>query len=242
MRILVADDNPTNQKMVELCLRAEGMEVQSFEQGREARDYLRDNAVDVLLCDASLPEVDGYELCLLAKSRDAQTPVILMISRFGRFDEERARQSGCDLKLAKPFSATELIEAIQGLVAARSSASNGKPPLLFRLPLPRGPQPVVFSLGRGQCRFRSGRLERRLPVQPPPRRTDDHGEASAEVPEAPALSSPSQPESEADRSAAATGEDRAARPPSSDRMERVMERVVSKLPDLIRSVLDEERN
>jgi CheY-like chemotaxis protein len=117
--LLLADDSPTVQKVVQLTFADEGMQVVTASGGEEALARLAEAVPDVLLAAVHMPAPNGYELCARVK-RDARTshvPVLLLVGKFEDFDEAEARRAGADGVLTKqPFqSIRELVSKVGGL-------------------------------------------------------------------------------------------------------------------------------
>ena len=123
-KLLLADDSITIQKVVALTFADEGVEVVSVSNGRDAIDRLADFLPDVVLADAVMPQMNGYELCDYIKHDEdlKHIPVMLLVGSFEPFDETEARRVGADDTLTKPFlSIRRLIEKVGTLVAGRTA-------------------------------------------------------------------------------------------------------------------------
>ncbi|OHB34202.1 MAG: hypothetical protein A2882_05125 [Phenylobacterium sp. RIFCSPHIGHO2_01_FULL_70_10] len=117
LRVLVADDNPTNRRVVELMLDAAGAEVVSVENGAEALDALRADAFDLVLMDLRMPVMDGFEAIRAIRQREAQRPdgrlpIIVLSANSAPEDREASAEAGADRHIAKPIRAETLFGAI----------------------------------------------------------------------------------------------------------------------------------
>lgn len=135
-RILLADPSPNAQRIGERILREEGFEVVTLTDGDSVIERLADVDPDLILVEASLPLRDGYSICQFVRSdpKYAPTRVVLTAGALATIDEERARRSGVDATLRKPFEASVLRETLLPLIefarrarAARQPAS--RPPV-----------------------------------------------------------------------------------------------------------------
>ena len=122
LRILLADDHPTNRKVVELILAPLGVELAIAENGEQAVDLYRAQAFDVVLMDMQMPVMDGLTAtrrirAFETEQRADRTPVIMLTANALPEHVRAAHDAGADEHLAKPFSAPELI----GLLAALTS-------------------------------------------------------------------------------------------------------------------------
>ena len=126
-KLLLADDSAAVQKVVELTFADEGMEVFSVGDGQSALDRLEHLTPDVVLADAFMPGLSGYELCRSMKDdqRWAQIPVMLLVSSFAPFDEAEAQRAGADDIITKPFqSIRQLVSRVDSLLSDRPPAAG----------------------------------------------------------------------------------------------------------------------
>ena len=114
LRILVVDDSSTIRRSAESMLTAEGYEVVTAENGFEALSKVARHNPDLIFVDIMMPRLDGYQTCAIIKN-NAQyrsTPVVMLTSKDGLFDQARGRVVGSDLYLTKPFTKEELLAAV----------------------------------------------------------------------------------------------------------------------------------
>jgi PAS domain S-box-containing protein len=120
LRILVAEDNELNQKVVQHFLGREGHSVQIARDGREALAALEQGGFDLLLLDVHMPELDGFCVVEAVRRREEATgrhlPVIALTARSMKGDRERCLEAGMDDYLSKPVRRAELLAAIQRVV------------------------------------------------------------------------------------------------------------------------------
>ena len=129
-KILLADDSITIQKVIELTFTDEDFELHTVGNGQKAIEEIRTVKPDIVLCDIIMPEKSGYEVCEHIKTSDdlKHIPVLLLTGAFEPFDQERAKQAGCDGFLAKPFEPQTLISKVKELLTAPAQApSPGMP-------------------------------------------------------------------------------------------------------------------
>ena len=123
-RLLLADDSITIQKVVALTFADEGVEVVTANDGQEAIEKLNESPPDIVLADAFMPVLNGYEVCERIKQdpKLKHIPVMLLVGSFEPFDESEARRVGADEILTKPFqSIRRLIDKVGGLVSGKST-------------------------------------------------------------------------------------------------------------------------
>ena len=126
IRLLVADDSVTIQKMVRLAFQDEDVRVEAVSSGDAALDEMPNIRPDIVLADVMMPGYTGYEVCENIRNNPefARTPVILLVGTFEPFDESEASRVRCDGHLTKPFDTSELIEMVHSLVGENSMISN----------------------------------------------------------------------------------------------------------------------
>ena len=127
IKLLLADDSVTVQKVVSLAFSDENVEIESVLNGDVAMDRIRLFAPDIVLADVVMPGCNGYELCERIKNDPAfaDIPVILLVGTFEPFDETEAKRVKCDGHLTKPFDTSELIQTVQSLVREKTKPSKG---------------------------------------------------------------------------------------------------------------------
>jgi twitching motility two-component system response regulator PilG len=115
LRILVVDDSATIRRSAESMLTTEGYDVVTAENGFEALSKVARHNPDLIFVDIMMPRLDGYQTCAIIKNNTQyrSTPVIMLTSKDGLFDQARGRVVGSDLYLTKPFTKEELLAAVQ---------------------------------------------------------------------------------------------------------------------------------
>ena len=117
--LLLADDSPTIQKVISLTFSDQGLEVVTVGDGEQALRQMEESTPDIVLADAVMPVVDGYELCERIKqdARFRHIPVMLLVGTFEPFNEAEARRVGADTVLTKPFqSIRDLVNKVGSLL------------------------------------------------------------------------------------------------------------------------------
>ena len=118
LRILVAEDNVVNQKLITRLLEKRGHEVLLVENGREALDALESSSFDLVLMDVQMPVLDGLETVRLLRKRETGLPfhqrVIALTAHAMKGDLDRCFAAGMDGYLSKPISPQELDLTLQG--------------------------------------------------------------------------------------------------------------------------------
>jgi len=114
-RILVADDDPRNLFAIAAALERQGAFISTAINGRKALEHLATHAVDLLLLDIMMPEMDGYQTlsALRADARLAALPVIVLTAKASPADREKILASGADDFIAKPVNYDQLILSLR---------------------------------------------------------------------------------------------------------------------------------
>lgn len=121
-RVLLAEDEPNIVESLTFLLERAGFSVSVEVDGRRALRAAIETAPDVLVLDVMLPELDGYEILrqLRADPVGRSLPVLMLTAKGQREDRQIALESGADLFMTKPFANSEIIAAVESLVAGRS--------------------------------------------------------------------------------------------------------------------------
>lgn len=136
--LLLADDSITIQKVVGIIFANEDYELVVVDNGNSALEKAREIKPDVMLVDALMPGKSGYEVCEEVR-RDPvlkTIPLLLLVGAFEPFDEEKARLSGADDHITKPFESQSLIDKVKALVVLASSRAPEISPVREEIPSP----------------------------------------------------------------------------------------------------------
>ena len=124
LRVLLAEDHPINQKVVELILAPLGAEIAIVENGADAVEAMRTRAFDVVLMDMQMPIMDGLS-ATRAIRRDEQgrpgrppTPIIMLSANAMSQHRLDALAAGADLHIPKPVTAAALLAGIREVLEA----------------------------------------------------------------------------------------------------------------------------
>jgi twitching motility two-component system response regulator PilG len=116
--IVCIEDTLTVRKAVEAILQQQGYEATAIANPLEALSLVFQLKPDLILCDISMPELDGYELCAMLRKSTAfrQTPIVMLTGRDGFIDRVKARMVGATDYLTKPFGESELLMLVEKYV------------------------------------------------------------------------------------------------------------------------------
>ncbi|AIQ38284.1 MULTISPECIES: response regulator transcription factor [unclassified Paenibacillus] len=115
-KILVADDDPHIRELVEVFLRAEGMdEIYGASDGLEALQILESNNIDLAIIDVMMPNLDGWELCRRMR-QNYDFPILMLTAKGETSQIVKGFELGSDDYLVKPFEPVVLIARVKALL------------------------------------------------------------------------------------------------------------------------------
>ena len=125
-KILVAEDDPNLSWVYQSILEDAGYEAVISQNGIEALDKVHQIFPDLLITDAILPGMDGFELAEAVRGNPAtgQIPIIFISGVAEPADRERAARMGINQYLSKPAQVTELLAAVKTALTSTSSVSE----------------------------------------------------------------------------------------------------------------------
>ncbi|TPV94598.1 MAG: response regulator [Myxococcales bacterium FL481] len=125
LRLLVAEDNPVNRKLVQRGLERAGYHVELVHNGEEAVVAMREGSYDLVLMDCQMPVMDGFQATRAIRAQEGdgpRIPIIALTANASDEDRKTCLASGMNGHLAKPIRFEELYRAIDH---ACGSASDG---------------------------------------------------------------------------------------------------------------------
>ncbi|WP_145188924.1 ATP-binding protein [Pseudomonas sp. URMO17WK12:I11] len=127
-RILLVEDNPVNQSVIEAMLRSLGLEVSVAHDGLQAVEQVSSQSFAAVLMDCRLPQVDGYEATRRIRllPDHADLPIIALTANALQGDRERCMAAGMNDYLSKPFRRNELQRVLQRWLPGRTAATGDK--------------------------------------------------------------------------------------------------------------------
>ena len=145
MRILTIEDDPATVRLIERRLQADGFDVDVTSHAVSAMARLRTTDYDCIVLDVTLPDLDGFSVCLRVRTMGVRAP-ILMISALGDIsDRVRGLDAGADDYVTKPFAASELAARVRALLR-RNGRAAADPLVVADLAL----DPVTRRVSRGK--------------------------------------------------------------------------------------------
>ncbi|GGY39704.1 response regulator transcription factor [Streptomyces tanashiensis] len=122
-RILIAEDDEKQSRLIRIYLEREGNSVQVVADGRSALERVRSVRPDLVVLDVMLPFVDGLDVCRILRSEGSDVPILLLTARSTEEDMLLGLDLGADDYLTKPYSPRELTARVRALL--RRSRATG---------------------------------------------------------------------------------------------------------------------
>jgi len=130
LRVLVAEDNLVNQRLVTRLLEKRGHFVVVAGNGREALEALEKESFDLVLMDVQMPVMDGFEATAAIRKREEgkgiRVPVVALTAHAMKGDREKCLAGGMDGYLTKPIRPQQLDELLEKYLARRAETAEGQ--------------------------------------------------------------------------------------------------------------------
>jgi len=128
LRLLLAEDNPVNQRLAVRVLEKWGHTVVVANNGKKALEASEREPFDLILMDVQMPELSGLEAVALIREREKvsgrRVPILAMTAHALEGDREKCLASGMDNYVSKPIEQRRLFEAVEGCFASSPPASK----------------------------------------------------------------------------------------------------------------------
>ena len=117
-RVLIADDNTANVRILKMRLAADGYDIVTAADGEEALAVAHESAPDLILLDIMMPKIDGIEVCRRLKKEQgpAFTPIILVTAMADAKDIVAGLEAGADEYLTKPVDHAALSARVRSML------------------------------------------------------------------------------------------------------------------------------
>jgi class 3 adenylate cyclase len=121
-RVLIADDNPTNVRILRARLAAEGYDIVTAGDGEEALAVARETRPDLILLDVMMPKLDGLEVCRRLKAMPdfPFTPIIIVTAMTDAKDVVAGLEAGADEYLGKPVDHAALGARVRSMLRIKA--------------------------------------------------------------------------------------------------------------------------
>lgn len=116
MRLLIVEDDPKLSHLIARGLREESYAVDTCADGEAAITQAVVNSYDAIVLDVMLPDIDGFTVAEILRTRGIHTPVLMLTARDSVADRISGLDSGADDYLTKPFDFGELLARLRALL------------------------------------------------------------------------------------------------------------------------------
>lgn len=128
LRVLLAEDNPVNQRLAVRLLEKRGHHVTVANNGREALAVLERDSFDAIIMDVQMPDMDGLEATARIREMErrsgAHTPILAMTAYAMKGDRERCLNAGMDGYVNKPIDPAEFVNTVENIAGQRQPSSS----------------------------------------------------------------------------------------------------------------------
>jgi CheY-like chemotaxis protein len=116
--VLVVDDDPVIQKLLQVNFEMEGYSVITASDGLEGLERARAERPDIIICDIMMPRMDGLEVTrtLKADADTASIPIVLLSAKAQQADVTAGHATGANDYVTKPFDPLDLLQRVAGLL------------------------------------------------------------------------------------------------------------------------------
>lgn len=123
-RLLLVEDDIAIAQPLARALSREDFDVIHVDRGNDAIDVALHQAVDLIVLDLTLPDIDGLEVCRRIRSHNATLPIIMLTARSEELDLVVGFDAGADDYMAKPFSMAELTARVRARLRLSATAED----------------------------------------------------------------------------------------------------------------------
>jgi signal transduction histidine kinase/CheY-like chemotaxis protein len=133
LRLLAAEDNPTNQQVLAAVMESLGIDIDIVADGRQAVDAWRTGGYDLILMDIQMPVLDGIDAAreiraIEDEEKRRRTPIVALTANALTYQVEEYMAAGMDGHVAKPIEIAKLYEAISMTLTAVATGQAGRGP------------------------------------------------------------------------------------------------------------------
>ena len=114
--ILLVEDEIHLARGICFNLEQDGYRVSHVESGEEALERMHYDRFALIILDIMLPGIDGFEVCEKTRSHDSRVPILILTARSAEGDKITGLEKGADDYLVKPFSLSEFLLRVRGML------------------------------------------------------------------------------------------------------------------------------
>ena len=118
-KVLIADDEPNIVVTLSFMMKREGYDVQVARDGPEALEMIRRERPDLVLLDAMMPGMTGFDVCEAVRADVAirETRILMLTAKGRETDKARGFGAGADAYMTKPFSTRDLMSKVRDMMS-----------------------------------------------------------------------------------------------------------------------------
>lgn len=126
-KILIVEDELHMRMGLKDNLQYEGYQVELAEDGEKGLQKMQAGQYDLVLLDAMMPRMSGFDVCRHARKLGIKTPIIFLTAKGEEIDKVLGLEIGADDYITKPFSLRELIARVKAMLRRAEAVSSGAP-------------------------------------------------------------------------------------------------------------------
>ena len=123
-QILIVDDDNDILELLEYNLSAQGYDVLGFLSTKHVRNVLLEEKIDLIIMDRNLPDIEGSYYVEMLRSKNINTPVIMLSAKDSQEDIKEGLMKGADDYVTKPFDIEELILRVKSILRRSSTETK----------------------------------------------------------------------------------------------------------------------
>jgi len=151
-KILIVEDDPAVRDILKIALEREGMTVEAVGNGERALESFRDaDALDLVILDIVLPDIDGITLCQELR-RSSDVPIVMLTAREGERNVVVGLEVGADDYVTKPASPAEVVSRVRAHLRRRRMDAQAAS-IKYEL------RDLVIDVSRRQVRVRGEQVD-----------------------------------------------------------------------------------
>lgn len=131
--VLLAEDNPDNQRLVSMYLKKIGADVVVVNNGKEALEKTRDNEFDLILMDMQMPIMNGIDATTRLRDMNYKKPIVALTANAMKEDVDACYKAGCDDFIQKPISQQKFKDTVEKFLKPVDETLENHTPLISSL-------------------------------------------------------------------------------------------------------------
>lgn len=123
-KILAAEDNRSNQVLLEMLIEKLGLEITTVNNGQEAVDTVKQGSFDLVFMDMQMPVMNGFDATKTIRQENSDIPIIALTASAMKGDDYKCIEAGCNAYLSKPIDRAQLVEILRTYLPSKTSTST----------------------------------------------------------------------------------------------------------------------